>query len=218
MNNLYISVLMSGFMAMTAHGQEIKVRKVNGQKAVVQFSKEIVPQVDQVYSLSVDKSKKEAMVMPSETSDIPPLSIRADARSNFIKISNAMPFVLGIGGTFSVTTDFEYGWNNGYFEIAPSLGLDTKASFTFSLGLAADFNFVENVPTKVFVPAFTVKGAYKKGNSFGFGAGLAGKLYILGESQSAIRLALRFDGDKTHGVAALAKTLQILEIGIQTYF
>lgn len=215
------SVLFTGSL----NAQSIKVRRADGQRAIVQFSKDTKPEVGKVYSIG-QKPDSDLGALEEDS-----LSVQSSAglRDYFIELSNSMPFVLGDGGGLSFSTAAKFGFNLGTLEFAPSFGFskvtvgDVSAT-SFNLGLMADVNFIKNNVGETFVPAFTANFGFAKGGSLSFGAGVAGKFYILRQSQSAIRLALRFDGvkvpetDGIEGSGGLSKSLQILEIGIQTYF
>lgn len=226
MRNLFAGILILS-TATLAQAQSIKVRRADGQRAIVQFSKSVVPQVNQVYSISAGQGAATAND-DIEAGTTPPPSMGGGDRDYFIELANSVPFTMG-GGGLSMTTSAKFGWNLGSFEIAPNVGFGKSSvgdvsTTSFNAGVMADINFIENRVGEAFVPAFTANLGFAKGGTLSFGGGLAAKLYVLRQSQSAIRLAIRFDGTKipaiegAPGSGGLGKSIQILEVGIQTYF
>ena len=62
--------------------------------------------------------------------------------------------------------DLLYGYNAGYFEIGPNIGLNSKGGGKFNLNFAggvwAEFNMIKNTRKASFVPALGLKANYNR--------------------------------------------------------
>src|SRR5690606_5383022 len=97
----------------------------------------------------------------------------------------------------------------------PILTLSKAAEFSFGFGGFGEFNFTANRAPETFIPGLGVKATWNKGNTIGVTGYLFGKMFILGQSSTAITLAPEFAYTKVTGGSS---TSFGLSGGLSTYF
>lgn len=187
----------------------VKVIKTGGNRAVIEFPKGTVIKAGSTLNLAT-----------GEEGDSGSESAGPGGRKNFIGINAQSTLGLGGGGGFSIPAlNLQYGMNMGGFEIAPTVGLSKVGTLGFNFSLLADINFANNKVGETFVPAFMISAGFARAagaNTIPLRAGFAGKLFVLRQSQSAIRLEVSFDMTKVTG--GFSKQITLLGAGISTYF
>ena len=212
-------ILVALLMTSPSWGQKIKVRKVKGNQAVVDFSGEAL-QMGQVYELN---SGGFADPTSSGTRDHV-IGLQASFQSG--KYDS-----VGAKSITTINLVGRYGWNHGNFEFGPmasytsdnTLGTTTS---TMQGGAFGDYNLVPNSAGEVFVyGAGGLAGFGTRDNGSGsstslmsFAAGPFVKWFMLSGS-----FAIRFDGlyeyDKSSGNAADTTYSGFkLMAGISSYF
>lgn len=132
-------------LSQTTFAQKIKVQKVKGNQAVVEFSGGSL-KPDQVYELTSREFTDAAQEIV--------------ARNYLVALSFSLLNTKSDAPTSVSETDFsltaKFGWNLGHFEIGPlaSYSSDATGSITnslFKIGAFADFNAISNIPGEVFL-------------------------------------------------------------------
>ncbi len=155
-------------------------------------------------------------------------SMNSSSRKNYLSLGVTAPKELTGAKTFSWGFNVGYGWNSGSFEFDPGITIartsatvgELSASSTTIAGvLSADYNFTANDGSETFVPGLTAYGSFTKitgGTLLGYGGGLVGKFFVFDTSPTAIRVSSTIGGSLSAGVLSL--TLNLLTVGLQTYF
>lgn len=179
---------------------EISVIRAKGQNAVVRFPKDVVPEKGKKFFIST--TQPEAEEMDSE-------DVASGGGSRDHRISLNLTSALKGGFVFALSGDF--GFNMGSVEFGPEVMLARASSVdpddatqsisttSFRIGAFTDINFIKNTPAETFVPALGIKAGFSKGNSIDVTGEIALKLFVLGQSSSAIRLAPFFTFTKETG-------------------
>lgn len=157
---LFLTVLLC--VHTSAFAQKIKVRKVKGSQAIIDFSGgSLVP--GQVYELSPDEFGDASMSQPM--------------RKYLISISAALSSTKADAAGSENETDFSltgrFGWNHATYEFGPLGGYASNAtgsitSTIFRLGGWADYNMIANTPGEIFI--YGLGGSLSLGQS-DYGAG-----------------------------------------------
>lgn len=129
----------------SAFAQKIKVRKVKGSQAIIDFSGgSLAP--GQVYELS-----------PDEFGDT---SMSQSMRKYLISVSATLTSTKSDASGSENETDFSvtgrFGWNHATYEFGPLGGYASNAtgsitSTLFRLGAWADYNMIANTPGEIFI-------------------------------------------------------------------
>jgi len=188
----------------------VKIIKTGGNRAVIEYPKGTVIKAGSTLNLATGEEGDEGS---GETAG-------PGGRKNFVGLGARSSLSLETGGGFSIPAlTLQYGFNMGSFEIAPTVGMTKVGSLGFDFSLLADVNFSNNKVGETFVPAFMISAGFARSggaNVIPLRAGIAGKIFVLRQSQSAIRLEATFDMTKVTG--GFSKGITILSAAIQTYF
>ncbi|WP_253715977.1 hypothetical protein [Bdellovibrio bacteriovorus] len=150
-----------------AFAQKIKVRRVKGNQAVVEFSGGALQQ-GQAYELVQD-----------EFSEAGASSSGSSRRRYLVNVNFSMSAMKSDAAGTESETDMSlgarFGWNFGQFEMGPlfSYSSDSTGKVTVNVlkaGGWADFNLIPNIPGEIFV--FGVGGFGAFGQSEGGGSSL----------------------------------------------
>jgi hypothetical protein len=192
--------------ALASKGGTITVKQVKGANAIVSFPKGMNPKVGGQYKVSPVGGEDEEM---GGSDDGMSGGGGSGSRANSIGLAVDISKPKGSGLTFALAGS--YGWNMGGFEFGPTLAFGrtsspavgsvaATSSTTIGAGVFADVNFAENKAPETFVPALGISAGFNKAGdstTITAGAEIALKLFVLGTSSSAIRLApIYFDFSK----------------------
>lgn len=128
-----------------AHAQKIKVKRVKGKQALVEFSGGNL-QTGQVYELASDEY--------SDSSSL------GGSRKYVVNLSAALSSTKDDGPSGENVTAIElktrFGWNLGHIELGPLLTYSSSSHTngtvsTFSFGGFADYNLLSNSPGEAFL-------------------------------------------------------------------
>ncbi|NUN04356.1 MAG: hypothetical protein HUU57_01225 [Bdellovibrio sp.] len=146
--------------ASFAFAQKIKVKRVKGNQAVVEFSGGTLEN-GQVYELAGDDFVGTDSSTPSSRNNLLGL------RFSFI---NTKSDAANSQNETDMRLDAQYGWNFGTFEIGPVVtynsdqsGNVTTTSLVF--GGFADYNLIPNMPGEVFVYGLGAQGGFGQSDS-----------------------------------------------------
>lgn len=194
----------------------VKVLKAKGSKAIVQFGSNVRPQNGDTYKLNLG-GNGDSMDLGDGSMEAAPMTGGWGRRAYLIELNSSVTKTVGaagIGASFSAGG----GFNLGSLEFGARLGFVKDSNF--SGGIFGAFNFVKNEAPETFIPGIGLKAGIAKpsgvtGITIDFGLSLFTKLFVLGQSSSAITIAIPFDFEKT--AAGLGKSFG-LSLGISTYF
>jgi len=161
------------------------VRKAKGKNAIVQF-KTLAPKKGEKFSVSPAKAKGEDGEESSgDEGDAD--SGGGGSRANTIALATN----ISVQGGFAMNVSSQFGWNSGGFEIGPVLNLSvTSGTFGLLGGVFADINFAENKAPASTIIALGLKATFDLGSkAFAITGGLPFKLFVLGNSTTAIRIS-----------------------------
>lgn len=205
-----------------AEAASLKVLKTRNNQAIVEIPDEMTVKVGD--TIKIDDGSE----APSNNNDdslelsfdeLESNSLANGSRGNYLSLTAGFPLVLSGGPDFSFALTGGFGWNLGSIEFAPELTLGYSNNFLMGLGVNADLNLVENKVGTTFVPGFTAGGSFSMSNgsaAMSFVGGVVGKFFLFKTSPTAIRLSITYEGLVRN--SSLASTINILDVGLQTYF
>lgn len=125
--------------------QKIKVRRVKGNQAVIEFAGGNL-QAGQVYELAPDEFS-ESTVTSSSRKYVTALSL------SFMNTKSDAP---GASNDTTITLNGKFGWNFGNYELGPLLTyasnqVGSTTISTYKVGGFADYNMISNTPGEAFV-------------------------------------------------------------------
>lgn len=133
------------FLTPTSFAQKIKVQKVKGNQAVIEFTSGTL-QSGQVYELA-----------PHELSQ----SYEAESSRNYLlalsfSLLNTKSDTINAENETDISLTGKLGWNYGSFELGPlaSFASDSTGSITsntYKVGAFIDFNVIANAPGEAFL-------------------------------------------------------------------
>lgn len=144
LRSLAITLALSAF-AHTAFAQKIRVRKVKGNQAVVDFSGGSL-QTGQVYELSSDEIRSG--------------SSESNARTYGVAVSASISSTKSDASGAQSETDMSlaarFGWNHGTYEYGPLMSYSSNGNGSitttmYKLGAFGDYNMIANVPGEIFL-------------------------------------------------------------------
>lgn len=180
----------------SAFAQKIKVRKVKGNQAVIDFSGgNLVP--GQVYELAPDEFGEASSG----------LAARKHVVTLDFSLSNSKSDATGAVSETDIALSSRFGWNFASFEVGPVIrySSDATGSLTTSLvqlGAWADYNMIHNTPGEIFI--YGLGGAFSAGQ-YDNGAGSTRNLMELFAGPfvkwfpTGSNVGFRFDGGYNYG-------------------
>jgi hypothetical protein len=140
-------VLLLALFGLTsqAHAQKIKVRKVKGNQAIVQFTQAAPLVPGAVYELSSSSEFDEVHTGRDHLLGL-----------DFNFGSSTVDSGTGNGQQTSVSLVGRYGWNFGNFEVGPKVQFSSLTSFgsttsTLLIGAFGDYNLIPNAEGETFL-------------------------------------------------------------------
>ncbi|QDK38276.1 hypothetical protein [Bdellovibrio sp. NC01] len=135
-----------------AHAQKIKVRKVQGNKAIVEFTG------------NLNQGSTYDLISPDEFGG----EEASNNRKYVVGVNFAMTNTKADAANSVNITTFNlaarFGWNFGSFEIGPMVGYASTiadlTSTTYKLGAFADFNIIPNIPGEAFLYGIGGTGSF----------------------------------------------------------
>ncbi len=154
---LVLSVLT---FATSAFAQKIKVKRVKGNQAVVEFSGATL-ESGQVYELAGDEFAGAGLSTTSSRKNV--IGLRFSFLNTKSDVANSQ-------NETDIRLDAKYGWNLGSFEIGPLVTYtsDQTANVTATslvFGGFADYNLIPNIPGEVFVYGLGGQGGFGQSDS-----------------------------------------------------
>lgn len=155
MNKYILVVVALSIFTSEAYAQKIKVRRVKGNQAVVEFSGSPL-RAGQTYELGASDE-----LVPS-TGESP----RNYVVSLDLNLSNTKSNIANTGSRTLIDLNARMGWNFGTFELGPIFsyqsepGINDSTNTTFSLGGFLDYNIITNIPGEPFIYGLGVQGNF----------------------------------------------------------
>lgn len=192
-NWLIIATLLS--LTVPSYAQKIKVKRVKGNQAVVEFSGGTLEN-GRVYELNADEFGG-TTTLPSDLSASRKYSISVGFR-----LSNSKSDATGAQNETDIQMSGRFGWNTGTIEFGPlgTYSYDQAGNITstaFTVGGFADYNIIPNIPGEIFLYGLGGQGSFGQADN---GAGTKQDLIsvFVGPNvkwfPSGREFALRFDG------------------------
>lgn len=217
-----LTVGLLGFCLMS-EAATIEVGNVNGQRAIVTFSKDFDPQQGKVYQIHeggpAGASSRRLVVGGS---------------LGFQSFTEELQLTSTTKNSISSTTwnlNASFGWNLGYFEFGPQFGYistqeggSSNSTSRMNFGAFADVNFVSNAPGKSFVPGIRLEPAITVfSNGASSASGFAGSGSIFGKwffvDSAAFRPSVGYSFSQVgSGVGSLNVSGLLMTGAFQVYF
>ncbi|MFV8258026.1 hypothetical protein ACNQKP_09475 [Bdellovibrio bacteriovorus] len=144
MKKCFLLILLLAFSS-SAFAQKIKVRKVKGSQAIIDFSGgSLAP--GQVYELAPDEFGDTTMSQ----------SMRRYLIAVSFDLTNTKSDAAGASNETDIAISGRFGWNYATYEFGPlaSYAADATGSLTstlFKFGGWADYNMIANTPGEIFI-------------------------------------------------------------------
>jgi hypothetical protein len=229
----YLIIIGVVLLASSAHAQTFRVKKVKGNRAVIELPKGVTLDEGSKYSIDASGVKEEMSLGDGSGTCAHTLGLE------FVFSSTSVETKTAIATSKTNTSDFNvlgmYGWNTGQMEYGPILGLDwdktgSTSTRTFSLGGFFDYNLIPNkvgtdlvygvggVLSLEFGSSDNSIGSSSSTNGYEFRAGPFLKWFGLGSS-TCVRgdAVLDYDHTKTSTRETTETGIKLLA-GLQTYF
>lgn len=216
-------ILASVLMSQTAFAQQIRVQKVKGNKAIVEFSGDLAP--GRTYNLG-GSSSSSANTSGSGRSYVIGGSFSYFSGTDSTSVSS----ISASNSTSSLNLTARFGWNFETYELGPlfsyqSTSAGSQTTSATSFGGFADYNLSPNRSGETTIFAGTGELTYgnlsqssTSGSLMGFFLGGSVKWFGLTNS-TALRADLGYDYRKTTiGSANVTTSGVALRAGISTYF
>jgi hypothetical protein len=183
----------------SAVAQQVKVVKAKGQNAIVQFQRGNVPKEGQTYYLSTQAPDSsfgadDGMGPLGDGSGHGAAAGGRDYKMGLSffagKEAGALgPNSAGGTGTFGFGLTVRPGFNlAGLFELGPVLSISRVGAINFMFGGFLEVNFIENRAGAAFVPGLGLQGTFSKGGTISMDGTLFGKIFVLGNSSTCLRV------------------------------
>lgn len=206
-------------LATPAFAQKIKVRKVKGNQAVIEFSGAPL-RTGSVYEISSESFGE----VGNSGSRANLLGISFSLKSGKADNASSSSTVISVAGS--------YGWNSGSYEYGPLLSYSSSnanngnTASTIQVGGFVDYNLIPNLPGEVFIYGLGGTASFGSNDSgsgsttslMGLTAGPFVKWFAI-NSTSAVRFDALYEYTKYSGNASdVAYSGILLRAGIATYF
>jgi hypothetical protein len=167
--NWIIVVIIIAFFPTLSHASStrIKVKKVKGHMALVQFQGEVT-EGENYMLIGSDQSEANLKSGPREH--------RLGLNFNFNSLKNKTATVDSNPSELTITGD--YGWNFGQHEVGPVFGYSSVnsgfggATTYLTLGLFYDYNFTENKEPTIYLFGASIRATYSNITSAAGATGL----------------------------------------------
>lgn len=138
--------------SMAAQAQKIKVRKIQGNKAIVEFTGNITPGT--TYEL----------ISPDEFGEETSANNRKYLVGLSFNLGNTKSDAANSVNVTHIDLSTRFGWNFGSFEIGPVVSYFTTiadvTSTTYKLGAFVDYNMITNIPGEAFLYGLGAIGSF----------------------------------------------------------
>lgn len=146
---IFVALMSS---ALTAEAQKIKVRKIQGNKALVEFSGSISPGT--TYEL----------ISPEELGEESSANNRKYLIGLNFALTNTKSDAMASTNITHIDLSTHFGWNLGSFELGPLLAYNSDiasvTSSTYKLGAFVDYNMIVNIPGEAFLYGVGAAGSF----------------------------------------------------------
>ncbi len=155
MNKYILFAVAISLISSQAFAQKIKVRRVKGNQAVIEFTGSPL-RAGQTYDLGASDE-----LAPSSGE-----SPRHYVVSLDFNLSNTKSNVANSGSRTLMDLNARMGWNLGTFELGPLFsyrsepGINDSTNTTFSLGGFLDYNIITNIPGEPFIYGLGAQGNF----------------------------------------------------------
>ncbi|MDG0816145.1 hypothetical protein [Bdellovibrio svalbardensis] len=147
---LVLAALMS--FSMAAHAQKIKVRKIQGNKAIVEFTGTLTPGT--TYEL----------ISPDEFGEESSANNRKYLVGLSFNLGNVKSDAANSVNVTQIDLSTRFGWNFGTFELGPVFSYNSTiasaTATTFKIGAFGDYNMISNIPGEAFLYGLGVIGDF----------------------------------------------------------
>lgn len=155
MNKFILVIMALSIFAPETFAQTIKVRRVKGNQAVVEFSGSPL-RAGQTYDLGSSGD-----LVPSSGETARHYVVGLD-----FNLANTKSNVANSGSQTLIDINARMGWNLGTFELGPTFsyvsepGINDSTNTTFSLGGFVDYNIITNIPGEPFIYGLGAQGFF----------------------------------------------------------